>query len=386
MRKSIMLSNPSVNHKTLALAALTCMGLVLLSLISPAQKSSAAEGPDDSERIDLSRPANCPSICKIADQTRVEPPVVLTGESATVVLPIHPICAAAPTWLRIMIVVDPSSEIDNRELDEVKAAIMRLADQLKFGQGEPVEMGLIQVTTHARVLSPYTADRDVFERALNRLRRDETIALDRAIDAAQREYQQLLAPDCIRGMEANEMTILFAADQEVSCAPAVRAASKLKANHNLLIAIDSSPDSQATHCMRQMATSSRYHFYLNRLDDFYRIFEPIRNDDLLGETPNGLDDTLNISIRDVSVIETLNDGFQYIPESAETSGSDFARWPATELGVRLPAPRRHHLNVPCQSYSTRIRRSQSRHRVRMEGIFGQDRRKSSFARKNPRSR
>ena len=113
-----------------------------------------------------------------------------------------------------------------------------------------------------------------------------------------------------------KMTILFAADNEVSCTAAARAASKLKANRNLLITIDASPDSQSSHCLRQLASSARYRFDLNNLEGFYPVFEPIRNDDLLGSNLK-LDDRIFISLRQVSVIETLSDGFQYVPGSAE---------------------------------------------------------------------
>ena len=203
IRSRSRIGRTSIHVAILLVLALfvSALGLASHPVIAEGNKPAKETGAGS---IDLFRPADCPSICKLADLTRLEPPALLTGETATVVLPIHATCATAPTWLRIMIVVDPSSQIDNRELDEVKTVILRLADQLQFGQGGTVELGLIQVTTVARVLSPYTSDRDEFERALNRLRRDETLALDRAIDAARREYNRLVAPDCLRGVESNE--------------------------------------------------------------------------------------------------------------------------------------------------------------------------------------
>ena len=157
------LRRPAIGLALLLASALLSSSLGLATPLVSADDSDLLI--EDAGQIDISRPSGCPSACKVSSLSHAQPAFILAGETSTITLPIHATCSEEPIREHIVIVVDPSPALDDRDMNQVKLAIREFAAQLNFGQDTRIEIGLVQAGNRSRSLVPLTSDDTLLEKA-----------------------------------------------------------------------------------------------------------------------------------------------------------------------------------------------------------------------------
>ena len=301
------------------------MVVCVLLVLGTASTGKISASETDVGQINLQHPRGCPGICSVTSQSYAQPSVLLAGEPTKITIPILDHCPAPlPLVLRVMFLVDTNSEDSSGDLKEIQEAIGTITDEIWRHDEEIAELGLIQVDSRPRVLSPYTRNPERFASALKRLRSDDSNALHMGFLEARRQLGRVDQPDCQGGLNSNEIIITFSNGPtpeergRASCEKALRARRHLTDSGTLSIAVFTGEEDHT--CMRQIASSARDFYYLQNASGIAEMFARFRRLPAPSPFAQVNHDVFAPRINQVQVVETLAENVNYIPGSARPFG------------------------------------------------------------------
>ena len=203
------------------------------SFLPAAPPLMAAGREHDAGRVDLSRPPDCPTTCRMNAHQSTNPPVILAGETSKISLTIKGVCPKFQMTSRIVFVVDPDEAISRDELREIQTTIRGLVEHLESSSDAPAMLGLVSVGEKASVLSALTTNSDQMLAASSRLKTDDHQALHLGIQEAKQMITKSRIGDCDRSARYSDLIISFSSGiSSRDCRPVARAASKADSDGN----------------------------------------------------------------------------------------------------------------------------------------------------------
>ena len=283
------------------------MGIALGSSASShsAPLAQAAENLDKAERIDLARPPDCPTTCRLNAIQRARPSLMLAGETAEVELSMRGICPGGDVISRIVFVVDPDAEMSRSELREVQSALRSLVQKMELDPGPPAILGLVSVGKKATVLSSLSSDSDRILAAIGRLEPDEDQALHFGMEEARQMIARSRIGDCDRAVGFSDIIVSFSSGISTrDCRPLARAARKAHSDGILNVAVCADWRCSDTRCLQKsVASYPRYFYEIKEADQIHRGLFRI------------VDEVINITLKQLRISIPLVEGMHFVPGS-----------------------------------------------------------------------
>ncbi len=293
----------------LGLVAIAVMSTAL-ALLSPGHapstaRVSAQENPRESS-------------CIADGQKHAFPKVLLLGETTTITLTARAVCAGEQIPLHIVLVLDASGSMAGDPTRQMKDAAKKLIEKLGMRDNPGTKVGVVEFNGTARALCQLTNNEGQAKGCVSRVGATGGTCIDCGI----REGLRVLLNGRRReqGDSAlNEvMVVLSDGTNNAGCPPVVAASRQAKSQGIIVITVcvGSGCDAQ---CMREAASSARYFFQSDDAGGLIAVFERIRKD------------IQKITLRKMTIIDTLPPNMEYIENSSEpqadvSPGKDQLTW------------------------------------------------------------
>ena len=284
----------SVVGAVVLVAGLVVM-LVPLSEAAPAG-SVPRQGRDDSACVDEVLVNRTPVPLSMR---QVIPDQIRICESSLVSVTVRASCDAAP--LHVMVNIDRSGSMVGQPMQDAKDAAEALVQALDMREYPDTQVGLISHGDPPTRDSPLTNNEGTILTRINRMNAGGEDNLPESIDDATTEL--------VRGRRGatpfDVMVVLSDGGQTYPPQNAVRAAAGAKSRDILVVAVcldNGTPG--GCEAMRQVATSRRYYFESRDTSELERIFKEIA------------DEVRNLSMRSMTMFETMPEGLDFVPDSA----------------------------------------------------------------------
>ena len=207
---------------------------------------------------ELSSPATAQAPpCTLDASVHVEPERVAFGESVTISMELRPWCEGPPT-LRVMALVDGSGSMAGAPLNQAKRQIGVLRTLLRDAKGG-AEVALLPVGGDQQKACPFTTDAEELWRCADGLRAAGSRAIGPGIERALGMLVDARPPAGAPTAPTEVMIVLGQGDDVAGCSGMLPPASEVRAAGVLLVTVCVQPGCDSA-CMRQVATSPRYHF------------------------------------------------------------------------------------------------------------------------------
>ena len=276
-------------------------GLIMDRAVAPSTTSSQLDNVPNRR--------NCPSTCKVNSppSAPVNPPAILAGETISVSIPLQAVCAGLGSPARIVFVVDPDSQTTAGQLRDVQDIIRYLVDQLDLENTAGSEIAIVEVGGKARTVLGFSRDARRIKSAISRLRLDPDQNLSDGLEEAHWLFASTgLHSDC--SVLAGRFVVLSFSSEvpAVDCASSRSAVNQLKHLNTQVLAVCMGRNCNSARCLRNDIASDRKYFFDLRnarhsLRYFYRI----------------LDEVINITLKNLLVIEVLSPSVEYLPRNVD---------------------------------------------------------------------
>ena len=280
----------------------------------------------------LARKQRCPSTCTPISKSQPTSPVILSGETVTSSLHIKFRCTGRSSWLNIAIVVDPDALTSPSEVQQAKKALVQFVRRLDLGNDPYTRIGIVVASDRGMIVGDLTNDESRVLSLISRIGNDDSQNLAEGIEAAKRMLPTT-PPDCLSPTNDNVLITLSSGIPWPECSPIAKAVRGAHSNGILTMAVCLQDRCLDTRCLRQeVASSSRYFF--SRLGNFSEVARVIEfRRDTAEPAPNlAQPDVINITLKEVSVVDHLAEDLEYIPNSALPQ----AIWSADERTLTWP--------------------------------------------------
>ena len=259
---------------------------------------------------------DCPSTCKASPRIGTSREIILNGETVTSSLHIRVHCLGVAQKQDIAIVVDPDDQMSRSEFHNIKKDLAKLIIGLGLPRNPHTRIGLISASSQAQTTGRLSNDEAQVISDINRVEYGSTQDLAAGIDLARRLLRGS-TPDCERFF-VNKMMITLSSDVATgNCNAVSKAARKVKSEGVLSMAVCAQNRCRDSRCLRnEVASSPRYFFSsLFELNQVRLVVEGIRNA-VPPVTNLARPDIINITTKQVSIVEHLAEGLEYVPGSA----------------------------------------------------------------------
>jgi Mg-chelatase subunit ChlD len=277
--------------------AVLVAGGLLLPVVSLGHAAPAMQGGrNDSSCVDTKLVNRTPVPLSMR---QVIPDLIRICETSLVSLTLKADCDAAP--LHVMVNIDKSGSMVGQPIEDAKDAAVALVDALDMANYPETKVGLISHGLPARTDQKLTNGQGQIISKIRRLNAGGEDALPGSIDLARAE----LVRD--RGADSpfDVMVVLSDGGQTFPPQEAVQAAQGAKSAGILIVAVcleNGTPG--GCEAMAKIASSRRYYFESRSTSELTRIFREIA------------DQVRNLSLRSLSVDETIPEGLELVPDSA----------------------------------------------------------------------
>lgn len=259
-----------------ALAAVLATALTVAALFS----GLGAIGPQAAHAQPEPTPTPLPgtgSPCTIQTAKVAGPAVVELGATVGITLSVRPDCAADPSPLHLMLVLDGSGSMAGEASRQLQAAAGAFVDRFAPPMGLPprgsgTRVGLVEIGLPSRALCPLSTDITAVKACIARLGAaggsDIGGAIALARDALRAGRAGIADPAALREV------ILLVADgpNDTGCDPVLNEARAAKAQ-KVLISTTALGDAADAPCLRNAATSARYFFQVGRPGELDGMFQ-----------------------------------------------------------------------------------------------------------------
>ena len=220
-------------------------------------------------------------------------------ETSLVSMTVRADCAEAP--LHVMVNIDRSGSMVGQPIQDAKDAAVAFVNALDVDNHPKTMVGLVSHGDPPRRDSRLTNSAGQITAAIRRMSAGGEDNLPRSIDMSK---QELLQNRDNKEPPFDVMLVLSDGGQTYPPSDGVRAAAGAK-SQGVLIAAVCLDNGTVGGCeaMRQIASSRRYYFEARDTGSLVRIFQEIA------------DEVRNLSLRSMTVQETLPEGLEYVPDS-----------------------------------------------------------------------
>lgn len=246
---------------------------------------------------------DCPPEWSVGARSSVHPTALLVGESARVTIQVSSTYTQRPEPLHIVFAVDASQHLDEREIREVRAVLLELVRHLDLPNDPDTRVALVDGAGGGRTLLPLVNDSARVIQRIGRLEAgDDGPRLPEVLREAHRVLRQGRRLQYCQQQLVNEIVVLVSpgADRR-DCIDALRAARGLKSEGILLVTADANERPRDKGCLHELASSARYAYHIRELGRLILVFVHIQT---------------NVTLRQMTVVETLAEGVEYVPRSA----------------------------------------------------------------------
>lgn len=210
--------------------------------------------------------------CRLQTAKVAGPVVVELGATVGITLSVRPDCAADPSPLHLMLVLDGSGSMAGEASRQLQAAAGAFVDGLALDGGPGTRVGVVEIGLPSRSLCPLSADRAAVQDCIARLGAAGGSDIGGAIALAREALR--LGRAGIADRAALREVILLVADgpNDTGCEPVLAEARAAKAQR-VLIATTALGDAADAPCLRNAASSERYFFQAGRPGDLDGMFQ-----------------------------------------------------------------------------------------------------------------
>jgi Mg-chelatase subunit ChlD len=278
---------------SLALALCTLfLGGASLATLTPAVASGQLAVPQQNE-----------SSCSSEHHKVAFPDILLLGETTTITLTVHADCASELFPLHIVFVLDASGSMEGQPTRQMKNAVTNVIEDLDLANNPTTKVGVVQFNDKAQTLCQLTNNTNRLRGCVNQVAADGGTAIDAGVTEGLKVLYRGRSEVEDKASLQEVMVVVSDGENNNRCGPVLDAARQAKATALVAtVCVGAACDAQ---CMRQAATSARYFFTANNANGLTEVLNKIRAD------------ILNITLRRLTVADTLPANMAYVPDSAE---------------------------------------------------------------------
>lgn len=281
-----------VTSFTLAVAITALATLALPAIASAEPMEQAAPKPPKE------------SLCMVDASQIARPRALLLGETTEVTLTARTLCTGFYLPLHIVLVVDPSTAMGSSLVRDLRDYLETLVTRLNLKDNPGTKVAVVVVDAEARTYAPLTNDMGRVMGAIGRIQAVGDTRMELGLREGVREILRGRQTLTYTSWSNDMIVVLSDGSNATGCRAAEQAARDAK-NHGILVAAACVGRGCSHSCMQGIGSSRRYYFRWDDRSSLSDVFRRILNSDV------------RITIRRLTIVETLPPNMRYVEGSAD---------------------------------------------------------------------